>query len=338
MVTIREVARQAKVSVGTVSNVLAGSATVRAELRRRVEDAMRGLDYHPNQIARSLKTRQTKTLGLVISDITNPFFPQVVRGAEDAAIAAGYLLITLNTDDSPERERQSLSMLRARKVDGLLLTVAASRDDMNHVEQFRDSGLPIVCIDREVPHVPLDLVCSDNVRGAKMCMQHLLSRGHRRIGYLSGSVGLFTAVTRLDGFSQALAEAGIPPDERLVRHGDFRFDSGYRLAKEMLLEHEPPTALFASNAMMGFGALKAIHELGLRCPDDVALAMFDDVPFGDVIQPRLTVVAQPAYDMGRVAAELLIARLMGTETSPAPVRHMLVPELLVRESTISRRS
>jgi LacI family transcriptional regulator len=338
MVTIREVARQAKVSVGTVSNVLAGSATVRAELRRRVEEAMRGLDYHPNQIARSLKTRQTKTLGMVISDITNPFFPQVVRGAEDAAIAAGYLLITLNTDDNPERERQSLSMLRARKVDGLLLTVAASRDDMNHVEQFRDSGLPIVCIDREVPHVPLDLVCADNVRGAKMCMQHLLSRGHKRIGYLSGSVGLFTAVTRLDGFNQALAEAGIPPDEKLIRHGDFRFDSGYRLAKEMLLEHEPPTALFASNAMMGFGALKAIHELGLRCPEDVALAMFDDIPFGDVIQPRLTVVAQPAYDMGRVAAELLIARLAGTETSPEPVRHMLAPELLVRESTIARRS
>jgi len=299
---------------------------------------MRGLDYHPNQIARSLKTRQTKTLGMVISDITNPFFPQVVRGAEDAAIAAGYLLITLNTDDNPERERQSLSMLRARKVDGLLLTVAASRDDMNHVEQFRDSGLPIVCIDREVPHVPLDLVCADNVRGAKMCMQHLLSRGHKRIGYLSGSVGLFTAVTRLDGFNQALAEAGIPPDEKLIRHGDFRFDSGYRLAKEMLLEHEPPTALFASNAMMGFGALKAIHELGLRCPEDVALAMFDDIPFGDVIQPRLTVVAQPAYDMGRVAAELLIARLAGTETSPEPVRHMLAPELLVRESTIARRS
>jgi len=338
MVTIREVARQAKVSVGTVSNVLAGSATVRAELRRRVEEAMRGLDYHPNQIARSLKTRQTKTLGMVISDITNPFFPQVVRGAEDAAIASGYLLITLNTDDNPERERQALSMLRARKVDGLLLTVAASRDDMNHVEQFRDSGLPIVCIDREVPHVPLDLVCSDNARGAKMCMQHLLSRGHRRIGYLSGSPGLFTAVTRLDGFNQALAEEGIPPDAKLVRHGDFRFDSGYRLAKEMLLEHDPPTALFASNAMMGFGALKAIHELGLRCPEDVALAMFDDVPFGDVIQPRLTVVAQPAYEMGRVGAELLIARLDGRETSPKPVCHMLVPELLVRESTIARRS
>lgn len=338
MVTIREVARQAKVSVGTVSNVLAGSATVRAELRRRVEEAMRGLDYHPNQIARSLKTRQTKTLGMVISDITNPFFPQVVRGAEDAAIASGYLLITLNTDDNPERERQALSMLRAQKVDGLLLTVAASRDDMNHVEQFRDSGLPIVCIDREVPNVPLDLVCADNARGAKMCMQHLLSRGHRRIGYLSGSVGLFTAVTRLGGFNQALSEAGIPADPNLVRHGDFRFESGYRLAKEMLLEHDPPTALFASNAMMGFGALKAIHELCLRCPEDVALAMFDDVPFGDVIQPRLTVVAQPAYEMGKVGAQLLIARLEGREAGTDPIYRMLVPELLVRESTIARRS
>jgi LacI family transcriptional regulator len=169
-------------------------------------------------------------------------------------------------------------------------------------------------------------------------MQHLISRGHRRIGYLSGTVGLFTAVTRLDGFSQALAEAGLPADPKLVRHGDFRFDSGYRLAKEMLLEHEPPTALFGSNAMMGFGALKAIHELGLRCPEDVALAMFDDVPFGDVIQPRLTVVAQPAYEMGHVATELLIARLEGRETSAEPVKRVLVPELLVRESTISRRS
>jgi len=337
MVTIREVARQARVSVGTVSNVLAGSATVRAELRRRVEEAMRGLDYHPNQIARSLKTRQTKTLGMVISDITNPFFPQVVRGAEDAAIASGYLLISLNTDDNPERERQALSMLRARKVDGLLLTVAVSRGDMTHVRQFRDSGLPIVCIDREVPNIPLDLVCSDNARGAKMCMQHLISRGHRRIGFLSGTAGLFTAVTRLEGFNQALKEAGIEQDRKLVRHGDFRFESGYRLAKELLLEHEPPTALFAANAMMGFGALKAIHELGLRCPEDVALAMFDDVPFGDVIQPRLTVVAQPAYEMGRVAAELLIARLDGREASSEPSKHMLVPELLVRESTIVRR-
>ncbi len=336
MVTIREVARQARVSVGTVSNVLAGSATVRPELRRRVEEVMRALDYHPNQIARSLKTRQTKTLGLVISDITNPFFPQVVRGAEDAATLHGYLLITLNTDDSAERERRALSLLRAQKVDGLLLTVASGREDLTHVAQFRDAGLPIVCIDRSVPGIDLDLVCSDNAHGARMCMQHLLSRGHRRIGFLGGSPGLQTAQQRLEGYEQTLREAGLPRDPKLVRTGDFRLDSGYRLSKQMLLEADPPTALFASNAMMGFGALKAIHELGLRCPEDVALAVFDEVPFGDVIQPRLTVVAQPAYEMGRVGTELLIARLEGREKSAGAVHLTLTPELLVRQSTASR--
>ncbi|MGO9243137.1 MAG: LacI family DNA-binding transcriptional regulator [Bryobacteraceae bacterium] len=336
MVTIREVARQARVSVGTVSNVLAGSATVRPELRRRVEEVMRALDYHPNQIARSLKTRQTKTLGLVISDITNPFFPQVVRGAEDAATLHGYLLITLNTDDSAERERRALSLLRAQKVDGLLLTVASGREDLTHVAQFRDSGLPIVCIDRSVPGIDLDLVCSDNAHGARMCMQHLLSRGHRRIGFLGGSPGLQTAQQRLEGYEQTLREAGLPRDPKLVRTGDFRLDSGYRLSKQMLLEADPPTALFASNAMMGFGALKAVHELGLRCPEDVALAVFDEVPFGDVIQPRLTVVAQPAYEMGRVGTELLIARLEGREKSAGAVHLTLTPELLVRQSTASR--
>ena len=333
MVTIREVARQAKVSVGTVSNVLAGSASVRLELRRRVEEVIRELDYHPNQIARSLKTRQTRTLGMVISDITNPFYPQIVRGAEDAAMLHGYLLFILNTDENAERERRALSLLRAQRVDGLLLTVAPGLKDMTHVTQFRDSGLRIVCIDRSVPGIDLDLVSADNVHGARMCTQHLLSRGHRRIGFLGGSPGVRTAQQRLEGYEQTLRNAGVPVDPKLVRHGDFRLESGYRLSKQMLLE-----ALFASNAMMGFGALKAIQELGLRCPEDVALAAFDEVPFGDVIQPRLTVVAQPAYEMGRAGTELLIARLEGREKSPVPVHLTLTPELLVRQSTAIRLS
>jgi len=338
MVTIREVARQAKVSVGTVSNVLAGSVSVRPELRRRVDEVMRALDYHPNQIARSLKTRQTKTLGMVISDITNPFYPQIVRGAEEAALHHSYLLFILNTDENSDRERRALATLRARKVDGLLLTVAPGLEDLSHVAQFRDSGLPIVCLDRSVPGIDLDLVRVDNAHGARMCIQHLLSRGHRRIGLLGGSPGVETAQLRLDGYQQALADARLPVDLKLVRHGDFRLDSGYRLSKEMLLETSPPTALFASNAMMGFGALKAIHELGLRCPEDVALAVFDEVPFGDVIQPRLTVVSQPAYEMGRLGTELLIARLEGREQSPNPVHLTLAPELLVRHSTSTHRT
>jgi LacI family transcriptional regulator len=337
MVTIREVARRAKVSVGTVSNVLAGLATVRPEMRKRVEQAMRELDYHPNQIARSLKTRSTKTLGTIISDITNPFYPQLVRGAEDAALLHGYLLITLNTDDNAERERQALSVLRARKVDGVLITVAPG-EDYSHLQATIDSGLPLVAMDRVPVGMAVDSVSTDSAQGARMCMHHLLSRGHRRIGLVTANVRIPTARARLEAFRAALLEAGEMPDEALIKCGDNRLDSGYRLSKELLLEAKPPTAVFAANGMMGFGVLKALRELGLRCPEDVALAVFDEVPFGDVLRPRLTVVAQPAYEMGRLGAELLIARIEGRENSAEPVQTRLSPELIVRESTAAREA
>lgn len=321
--------------MGTVSNVLAGLATVRPEMRKRVEQAMRELDYHPNQIARSLKTRSTKTLGTIISDITNPFYPQLVRGAEDAALAHGYLLITLNTDDNPERERQALSVLRARKVDGVLITVAPGGDTA-HLRASVEAGLPVVALDRIPEGVSVDTVAADSVQGARMCMNHLLARGHRRIGLVTANPLIPTARARLEAYRASLLEAGLEVDESLIKCGDNRIDSGYRLSKELLLEATPPTAVFAANAMMGFGALKALRELDLRCPGDVALAVYDDVPFGDILRPRLTVVAQPAYEMGRLGAELLIRRVEGKETSPEPVAIRLAPELIVRESTAAR--
>lgn len=337
MITIREVAKRAGVSVGTVSNVLSASEKVRPELRKRVEAAMLDLDYAPNQIARSLKTRTTKTLGTIVSDITNPFFPQLIRGAEDAALERGYLLITLNTDDHVDRELRALALLRARKVDGVLIVMAPSDGDAAHIATAQAGGTAMVCLDRMPSGIEVDSIGVDNRKGARMCMHHLISRGHRRIGMLSGSPALHTAKERLEGYLEVMREVGGPDHSSLVRHGDFRLESGYRLAKEMLLEAEPPTAIFASNAMMGFGALKAMHELGLRCPEDVSLAVFDDIPFGDVIQPQLTVVAQPAYEMGRRGAELLIARIEGREKSAGRVRVELSPELIVRGSTATGR-
>lgn len=337
MITIREVAKHARVSVGTVSNVLSESAKVRPELRKRVQEAMRELDYSPNQIARSLKTRTTKTLGAIVSDITNPFFPQLIRGAEDAAMERGYLLSTINTDDHVDRESRALVLLRSRKVDGVLVVMAPIDGEPAHIAAALEGGTRIVCLDRMTTALDADSVTVDNRKGARMCMHHLLSRGHRRIGLLNGLPGLYTAKERLEGYLEALREHG-GEDPALIRHGDFRLDSGYLIAKEMLLESEPPTALFASNAMMGFGALKAIHELGLRCPEDVSLAVFDEIPFGDVLQPRLTVVAQPAYEMGRRGAELLMDRIEGRETSPTPIHLALNPELIVRGSTAAKRS
>jgi len=337
VVTIRDVAQRARVSVGTVSNVLSESERVRPELRKRVEEAMLALDYSPNQIARSLKTRTTKTLGTIVSDITNPFFPQLIRGAEDAALDRGYLLITLNTDDHVDRERRALALLRARKVDGVLLVMAPDDGEATHIAAALSNGTAVVCLDRMPRGIQVDSVSVDNRKGARMCMHHLASRGHRRVGMLSGSPALHTAKERLEGYLDVIRENGWPEIPSLIRHGDFRLESGYRFAKEMLLEAEPPTAIFASNAMMGFGALKAIHELGLRCPEDVSLAVFDDFPFGDVIQPRLTVVAQPAYEMGRRGAELLIGRIEGRENASGPVQIELSPELIVRGSTAARR-
>lgn len=333
MPTIRDVARRAGVSVGTVSHVLTGSGTVSETRRERVLKAIRELDYEPNSVARSLKTRQTMMLGAVISDITNPFFPQLVRGAEDAALNHHYMLITVNTDDQADREREFLSLLLARKVDGVLLVASPNNQDQSHVQRAFQSGTPVVAVDRCPEGVPIDAVHVNNRKGVMMCMNHLIRLGHRRIAYLGGGWDVHNANDRLKGYLAALEEAEIPVDRSLVANGDYRQLSGYRVAKDLCLRVDPPTAIFAANAMMGIGAVQAVQELGLRCPEEISLAMFDEVPFGEIIQPRLTTVAQPAYEIGHRAAELLISRIERRMEDHVPVRIELDPELVVRAST-----
>lgn len=336
MATIRDVARQAGVSVGTVSNVLSGAVPVRAALRERICAVMEKLDYHPNLIARSLKADKTKTLGMIISDITNPFFPQLVRGAEDSALQHGYVLITFNTDDRIERERQGLSVLRSRRVDGLLLVVAGQGTDVAHISNIIASGTPIVCLDRVPRGIALDSVTVDNVAGAQVCVRHLISQGHRRIGIITGSLSLQTARERLEGYEAALREASIETAPELIVEGDFRQTSGYRMAKGLLLQHRRPSALFISNGMMTVGAMQALEEMGLNCPSDIAIASFDDIPFAGFFRPHLTAVAQPAYQIGFEGAELLIGRLHGKITARKRVTIRLEPELKIRESSGGR--
>lgn len=312
--------------------MLCGLSSVNPQLRQRVEAAMRKLDYHPNHVARSLKSRQTETLGMVISDMTNPFFPLVVRGAENAASARGYFLITFNTDDRVERERQVLSLLRSRRVDGVLLVVAPN-SDASHIEHLIDNGIPVVCIDR-IPNSKrtFDSVCVDSVKGARICVQHLIMRGHTRIAIITGSMALQNARDRLKGYQLALAEAGLEIDRDIIMEGDFRLESGLRLGKDLLLRHHRPTALFVSNAMMTVGVLEALEEMGLSCPQDVAIASFDDFPIAQVFRPRLTSVAQPCYEIGYQGADLLLRRIRGEFSGP-PVSIRLEPELKIREST-----
>jgi LacI family transcriptional regulator len=333
--TIKEVAKKARVSVGTVSNVLSGAVPVSKRLRERVLEVIKQLDYHPNQVARSLKVRQTKTLGLVISDITNPFVPHVIRGAEDAAWREKYMLITFNSDDQLEREQQVLEALRGRRVDGVLL-MAVSGSDHSHIRSLLDSGIPVVCVDRELPDLATDCVVADHFGGARACVAHFALLGHRRIAMLSGDLGAESARQRFAGYKQALQDANIPSDESLVISTGFRVADGYEAGRKLLERTMLPTAVFASNAPIALGFLKALREANMRCPEDLALATFDDPVFAESLRPALTAVAQPAFDVGFKAVELLLRRIADPKLQPARV--VLETTVNIRESSGSLRA
>lgn len=335
MPSIKEVAKRAGVSIGTVSNVISGNTPVSPELRERVLAAIQELDYHPNHIARSLKVGQTNMVGMLIPDITNPVFPEMVRGAGDAAWERGYLLVTANTDDKVSREADVMSMLRSRCVDGMLLTAVPNQEPAPHIQNALDFGVPIVCIDRLPRGLAVDSVCVDNMRAAQDCVRHLIRIGHRDIAILTGLLSLDIGRDRLSGYEAALREAGLPVRKELILEGDFREETGYRFGKELLLAYERPTALFVSNGLMTVGVLQAMDETGTHCPQDLALATFDDLPFGRAYHPRLTAVAQPTYELGNQAAQLLIDRIERRLTGE-PVSVRLKAELRIRESTSGR--
>ena len=335
MATIKEIAERANVSIGTVSNVVSGKRHVSALLKDRIVEAIRELDYHPNHVARSLKVKQTNMLGMVIPDITNPFFPEVMRGAEDASRERKYLLVTANTDERMEREQNVISVLRSHRVDGFLIAAAPGRRTMDHLQNAAETGTPTVFLDRAAPGMGLDSVTIDNVKGAQDCVRHLIRLGHRDIAIVTGSLSLETGRARLRGYEVALKEAGMKVRRSLVLEGDFREESGYRLSKEILLQQHRPSALFVCNGVMTLGVLQALDETGVRCPQDLALATFDDLPYGRAFHPRLTCVAQPTYDLGFKGATLLIDRIEG-KVAGEPVEIQLASELRIRESTTGR--
>ena len=331
MATIVEVAKRANVSIATVSNVIRGTRRVSPKLTERVPKAIRELNYYPNELARSLKVRQTRMLAMVLPDITNPFFPEIIRGAEDTAFERGYFLMTANTDEQIGRERRIFTALRSYRMDGILLAPARGTDT-SHLKSMLDAGVALVCLDRTVPGVKTDAVLLDNVRGARECVRHMIQKGHRQIAIITGSLGLQTGRERLRGYEDALREADIPIENNRVFEGDFRFDSGYRFGKQLLQQKVRPTAVFVCNGVMTLGVLKAFEELNVRCPQDIALATFDDLSVDGPFHPHLTTVVQPSYEMGARATGILIDRIEGhINKEPSTVR--VAPTLIVREST-----
>lgn len=334
MATIKEVAARARVATGTVSNVLQGASSVRPDLRARVQRAIRDLDYEPNHIARSLKSRRTFMLGIVIPDITDPFFPQLTRGAEDAAVDKKYVLMTVNTDNQLQRERLALETLQRRQIDGILLVMAPNGGDLDHITKLLAANIPVVCLDRVDSKLKVSTVGVDDVGASEMCVHHLVSRGHRRIAIITGDLQTHTATDRFRGFENVMRKSKVPIDDSLIFRGDFGFESGYWLTKQLWAGKKRPSALFVCNGLMGLGVFKALREMGVRCPQDLAVVLFDDLPQGESFSPPITAVAHPSYEIGHKGAELLIEQIERMSTSFKPVHITLRAELRIRESTM----
>lgn len=329
MVTIKDIARKAKVSIATVSHVLSDSGRVSPQTRERVKKTAAELGYRPNLVARSLKSRRTHTIAMVISDITNPFFPEMVRGAEDAAMARGYMLATFNTDDRTDRERQIFDVLQTRRLDGVLLVVALETASHPHISEALESGTPIVCLDRRPLNIDVDSVSVDNAAGVELAVAHLIERGYREIAYIGGAPNMYIAPDRLRGYVSTMKAAALPT--RIV-HGDFRRESGYHAAIELLAAQPRPDALFVGNLLMTVGALEAARHLSLSTPEHFGMATFDSVSLFRGFRPDLTSVVQPNYEIGYQGANLLLDRIEGVRKSP-PLNIKLPCQLKIGESS-----
>ncbi len=331
--TQEDVARLAGVSRATVSYIINnrtdGNVRISEETRCRVLEAIEELGYRPNVLARSLRQGQTHTIGMIVPDNTNPFFAEVARGVEDTSFEQGYSVILCNSDGDLDKELLYTNVLAEKRVDGILFVAAGMSTE--RICALQERRMPVVVVDRDIPGVAVDSVMTANERGGWLAARHLVELGHRRIGCIAGPSDVTPSAERVTGYRQALREAGLPVDEALVTKGDFQYESGYRAARQLLLIEEPPTAIFACNDLMAIGAISAAVELGRQVPADLSVVGFDDVPLASFANPALTTVIQPKYEIGVVAATMLLQRMQDPDRPPH--RKMLDSELVVRQST-----
>jgi LacI family transcriptional regulator len=316
---MRQIAERAGVSIGTVSHVINQTAVVRAKLRERVMEAIRSMGYQPSALAQGLRRNRTNMLGMVIPDITNPFFPGVVRGAEDVAYKRSFRVILCNADNDPSKEESYVRELRSYHIAGLLIIPAAGADIAAHLKAYASASVPVVCIDRVPDGWKGDAVLVANAEGAYLATRHLIQMGHKRLAVIAGPLKLTNASERLKGFTRALKEARIEIEQEFVQEARFDTASGHQAALRLLRMLPRPTAIFACNDLMAFGVLQAARELGLRCPEDLSIAGFDSLEFTKFTDPSLTSVYQPGYQLGATAARLLMQRVDGLRSAAKKV-------------------
>lgn len=324
-----DVAQVAGVSVATVSAFINGTSNVSPELAQRIEAAIGAIGYQRNAIARSLKIGSTRTIGLTVADIRNPFFTDVVATIQQVLNKAGYAVMLCSNDEDTAKQDDQIKLLLDRMVDGLIIAPAGEDEIMKRL--VTTARRPVVFIDRICDGLDIDAVVLDNLKALFDVTTYLLGLGHRRIGYLSGPSDTTTGRDRLAGFRRAFEEAGVPFTAELVRDGNYREADGYRAAMQLLTLPERPTAIVSANNLMVIGAMRAIRDTGLSCPADISVASMDDFPWAEVFSPQLTTVAQPVEAIGEQAAGLLLDRLQGRAPDQAR-KIVLQGRLVIRNS------
>jgi LacI family transcriptional regulator len=335
-VTIRDVARAAKVHPGTVSRALNSDtrALVNPETAERVIEAAERLGYRPNRIARGLKTSRSHTIGVLIPDITNPLFPPILRGIEDRLENVGYTSLIVNTDNDPERERSHLEAMGARQVDGFI--AATARLDRELLAELAARGTPLVLVNRSFEDGRVPAVAVDDRRGILLAVGHVIELGHTRIGHIAGPQNLSTGHRRYLGFLEAMRAGGLEvPDEHVCFAAAFTEEEGAAAYTELLDAAPDLTAIVAANDLVAIGCYDALESRGRRCPDDISIVGFNDMPFLDRLRPPLTSVRVPQREIGNVAADLLLERLSGGSQTVREI--LLEPTLVVRGSTAPPR-
>jgi DNA-binding LacI/PurR family transcriptional regulator len=327
MVKIKDVADAAGVSTATVSRVLADKPHVRQEVKARVMEVVKKLNYRPNRVARSLRARKSTIIGLIVSDIENPFFQQVSRAVEDAAHEQGYSVMLCNNDEDPDKEQRYLHLIRDESLAGVILS--PTRQTADNFAEVSDLKIPMVVIDRRVSNAEVDNILIDNVQAAHTLATHLIEHGYRRIGAIFG-MGSTTGRERREGFVRALKQHDLQPSADLVKYANPREEDGFNTTMKLLQLSDPPDAILASNSLLAAGALRALRESQKAIPEEIALASFDDTTWANLVVPALTVIKQPTYEIGRTAAELLIKRIQNPKRSNREVT--LKAQLIIRQS------
>ncbi len=327
--TLKDVAKAAMVSQATVSRVLNNNPSVDTVLRERVNQAVHALAYEPNRAARRLRAQSSNVIGLIISDIQNPYFISIIRGIEDAAYAQNMSIILCNSDEDVKKQAMYLNVMQAEKVGGLIFVPTLGTKGSS-LESLIHAGVAITALDRNLADINIDTVKVDNVRGAYDAVKHMIDLGYRRIGIIIASNEITTGRERYQGYVNALNDAGIPIENKLVKNGDSRTESGHRLTHELINSAQPPEAIFTGNNMVTLGALRALREAGKQIPEDIALIGFDDMPWSGELCPPLTAVSQPTYELGQEAVALLLRRIAHPT---APTRTVILQTKLIERQS-----